>query len=63
MITVLMLDNEKASDRVQWTFMLRTLRAFGPPDTFIHDMDMDMDMGFEPCTLTSVLRGRKRTHN
>jgi hypothetical protein len=30
-----MLDNEKAFDRVQWPFMLRCLRAFGLPETFI----------------------------
>ena len=32
---LLMLDNEKAFDRVQWPFMLRCLQAFGIPDSFI----------------------------
>jgi hypothetical protein len=32
---LLMLDHEKAFDRVQWPFMLRCLQAFGIPDSFI----------------------------
>ena len=32
---LLMLDNEKAFDRVQWPFMLKCLRAFGLPEAFV----------------------------
>ena len=32
---LLMLDNEKAFDRVQWPFMLKCLQAFGLPDAFV----------------------------
>ena len=32
---LLMLDNEKAFDRVQWEFMYATLEAFGLPEEFV----------------------------
>lgn len=32
---LILLDNEKAFDRVQWPFMLKALRAFGLPEPFV----------------------------